>query len=88
MELTNIFDSKVFNNEYKLEWGPLVAQESRGGGGFVVAMFFEARVKEIVGKFSRLGKAVDAFSDLKIDPTVTDVFSDVVFLNEIMVNAS
>ena len=86
MALTNRLDAKVVNNDDKLEWAPLVAQEARGDGGFIVAMFFKAHAKEIIGKFSRLGKAIEAFTDLKIDPTITDVFGGVVFLNEILRN--
>ena len=40
--LTNRLDAKLVNNEDKLEWAPLVAQEARGDGGFIVAMFFKA----------------------------------------------
>ena len=37
--LTNRLDAKVVNNDDKLEWAPLVAQEVRGDGGFILAMF-------------------------------------------------
>ena len=62
------------------------APESRVGGGFVVAMFFEAHTKDIIGKFSILGKAVDSFTDIKIYPTITEVFGEILFLNEILGN--
>ena len=43
-------------------------------------------MKEIIGEFSRLGKAVDTFADLKTEPTIKDCFGEVVLLNEIMEN--
>ena len=48
--------------------------EARGGGSFIVVIFLEARAKEIISESAILRKAVDVFADLKIDPTITDVF--------------
>ena len=47
---------------------------------------FEAREKKTIGKFSRLGKAVDALADKKIDLTITDTFGEFVFINELLGN--
>ena len=58
MALTDIFNAKFANNEDKLDWAQLVIPEARGGCGFVVSMFFEDCVKEIIGKFSILGEAI------------------------------
>ena len=57
--------------------------KTRGDGSFLIAFFLEERAKYIIGKFVRLGKAIDAFADPKIEPTIADVFGEVVFLNEI-----
>ena len=51
-------------------------------------MSFKTHSKEIIGKFSILGKAVDAFADIKIDPTITGVFGEVIFVNEILGDVS
>ena len=84
MAITNIFDAKVVDHEGKMDRAPLVAPEARGGGGFVVAMFLKACAKDTIGDFTRLGKDVDAFADIKIDTTITDVFSEVLFINKKM----
>lgn len=88
MAPTDIFNAKVFYGEDKMRWVPLVAPYARSCCGFVVAMFFEVRVKEIIGEISRLGKVIDDIVDLEIDPTIPDVFSEVVFINKISGNVS
>ncbi len=44
-----ILNSKVMNDETTLDRKPLVSPKTRRGVGFVVALFFQSTVEEIVG---------------------------------------
>ncbi len=45
----HILNTKVIHDEAKLDWTPLVFPKTRGGVGFIVALFFQSTAEEIVG---------------------------------------
>ncbi len=45
----HIVNTKVIRDETKLDWTPLVSPKTRSGVGFVVALFFQSTMEEIVG---------------------------------------
>ena len=51
MTLAKKSDTKVIDNEEKLNGAPLETPEARSGGGLVVVVFFEVFAEEIVSKF-------------------------------------
>ena len=56
--------------------------ESRCGGSLVVAVFLEVCVKQIVGELASLGKAIDNFENLEIDPSIAGFVGEVIFLEK------
>ena len=53
-----------------------------GGSSLVIAGFVEALREEVVGKFSGLWKAVDAFANIEVDPTIAGFVGKSIFLDE------
>ena len=53
-----------------------------GGSSLVIAGFIEALREEVVGKFYGMCKAVDAFANIEVDPTIARFFSKAIFLDE------
>ena len=86
MMITNIFDTEVIDDEDELNRAPLVTPDTRSGGSLIVVMFIEAFVEEIVGKFSGLREAVDIFAYFEVNPTITNVFGEDVFINKFLGN--
>ena len=64
-----------------------MAPEARDGERLILSCSMEACGEEIVGKFFRLGKDIDIFTDLEIDPTATCKFMEVVFVDEFIRDA-
>ena len=62
--------------------------EARWGGILVVAVFFEAFGKEVVGEISILGEAIDTFVNLKVDPAIVVFIGEVLFLGKFIGNIS
>jgi hypothetical protein len=63
-----VLEAEVVNDEDKDEWSPIVAPESRCDGTLVVTVFGKSRGEEVVGKFTGLLEAVDAFVDFEVNP--------------------
>jgi len=80
----DIFHTKVIHNEAKLEWMPFVAPKSWHESSFVEALSNKARSEKVVGKDASLGKSVTALADFKVDPAVSILAREIVFLGELV----
>ena len=70
MLFSDIFDSKVINDEDEHDWSPLVTPQSHCGRCFIVSSFVEAGAQEIICKFTTLRESIATADDLKVDPTI------------------
>ena len=79
---SNIFYTKVINNEAELDGTPIVMPEARGGFSFIVVTFSKkAGSEEIVGQDAGLGKAIAALAKFEVDPTIAVSTRKLVFVN-------
>ena len=54
----------------------------------VIALGVEVFSEEVIGKFTSLGEAVDAFPDIEVYPTVFGKLVEVLFGNELLWDTS
>ncbi len=80
---TQVFNTKVIDNEAELDGLPFVAPETRSGSRFVVTFGLKAGAEEIVGQDACLGKTITSLANFKVDPTITILTSEIVFYNEL-----
>ena len=86
VNITNIFDTEVIDDEDKLKRAPLVTPDTRSGGGLVVVVFLKAFVEDIFGTFAVLREAADTFADFKVNPTIMNMFGEVLFIDKVLGN--
>ncbi len=79
---SNIFYTKVVNNEAELEGTPCVVPEAQHGGCFIESFSEEEGTKKIIGQDTSLGKPITAIPNFKIDPTIMVTATKVVFREE------
>jgi hypothetical protein len=79
---SNIFYTKVINNEAELDGTPFMTPEARGGFCFIVSFCKKAGLEEIIGQNAGLGKAVAALANFEVDPTIAVSTRKLVFVNE------
>ncbi len=77
----HVFNTKVIDNEAELDGSPFVAPETRSGSRFVVTFSLEVGAKEILGQDACLGKTITSLANFKVDPTITILTGEVVFMN-------
>ncbi len=80
----DVFDTKVIHNEAKLEWMPLMVPKSRHGNSFVEALSNKAQLEKVIGKDASLGKSVTALLNFKVDPAISVLAQEIVFLDELV----
>jgi hypothetical protein len=80
----NVFDTKVIHDEAKLEWAPFMAPRSRRGSSIVEALSKEVRLEKVIGKDASLGKSITALANFKLDPAVSILAQEIVFLDELV----
>jgi hypothetical protein len=80
----NVFDPKVIHDEAKLEWLPFMVPKSWHGSSFVEALSNEAQLEKIIGKEAILGKSVTSLANFKVDPAVSVLAQEIVFLDELV----
>ena len=88
MTLAIIFGTEVVGGEDELNPAPLVTPETRSGGGLVLVVCFKAFAEEIFSKFYRLREAVDTLAYFEVNPTITTVFGEVVFIDKVLGNVN
>ena len=82
---SHVFDTKVINNEAKLDEMPFVAPETRSGSRFVVAFGLKAGAKdEILGQDAHLGKTITSSADFEVDPPIPILTNEIVFFDELL----
>jgi hypothetical protein len=79
---SNIFYTKVINNEAELEGTPFVVPEAWHGGCFIDSFSDKGGTKKIIGKDTSLGKPITAPPNFKIDPAIAVTANKVVFRDE------
>jgi hypothetical protein len=79
---SNVFDTKVVNDQAKLDGMPFVVPKSRHGGSFVVTFSKEVQPQKIVGKDAGLKKTATALANFKVNPTIAVSTQEVVFQDE------
>ena len=79
-----LFNAEVIHDEDEHDEMPFVMPKAEGCIELVVAHIVEACFEELVGKDACLGKAVDAFDYLEVDPTVVDMVHEIVFINKLL----
>jgi hypothetical protein len=79
---SNIFYTKVVNDEAELEGTPFVAPEAQHGGSFIESFSEEAGTKKIIGQDTSLGKPITALPNFKIDLAFAITATEVVFREE------
>jgi len=79
---SNIFYSKVINNEAELDGTPFVAPEARGGFHLVVTFNKKARSEEIIGKDASLGQTITTLANFVVDPTIAVRTCKLVFFHK------
>ena len=67
-----------------MEWTPFVAPKSWRGSSFVEALSNKAQSEKVIGKDASLGKSVTAFADFKVDPAISVLAQEIVFLDELV----
>ncbi len=80
----DVFDTKVIQDEAKLEWTPFMAPKSRHGSSFVEALSNEAQSEKVICKDASLGKSVTALANFKVDPAASVSAQEIVFLDELI----
>jgi hypothetical protein len=79
---SDIFYSKVINNEAELDGMPFVAPEARGGFHLVVTFNKKAGSEEIIGEDASLGQTITTLANFKVDPTIAVHTCKLVFFHE------
>jgi hypothetical protein len=79
---SNIFYTKVVDDEAELEGTPFVTLEAQRGGCFIESFSKEVGTKKIIGKDTSLGKPITALPNFKIDPAFMVTATKVVFREE------
>ena len=62
--LSDIFDTKVINEQEKHNRSPLVAPQASSGGALVVAVLLETFFEESVGQGPRLWETINAVANI------------------------
>jgi hypothetical protein len=81
---SDVFDTKVINDEAELEWTPFVAPKTLSGSSFVEALSNEVQLEKVIGKDASLGKSVTALANFKVDPAISVLAQEVVFLDQLI----
>ena len=84
MLVTNIFDSKVIDNEDKHDRYPGVSPQARGGGCLIAPSFVEAGAKEIICQFSTLQETIAPSDNLKVHPPTVSVVGETILINKFL----
>ena len=84
MEFTNVFNTEVIGNEDKNNWASSVVPENGSCGRFIVTGFVEAFADNNIHHFSSLFQARASSGFFEIDPYISGVSSEVVFVNELL----
>ena len=82
--LVNIFSTKFVHYEVESGGSTFVVPEAVGGEFVIVSCSVELFGEEIVGKLSRLGKAIDTFPNFEMYPPVLCEIMEVVFVDELL----
>ena len=81
--LSDIFDTKVINEQEKHNRLPLVAPQASSGGALVVAVLLETFFEESVGQGPRLWDTINAVTNIKVNPAIgMDVVHEAVLVDE------
>ena len=65
--LSDIFDTKVIDEQAEHNRAQLVAPQTTGGGALVVSVLLEAFFEENVGQGSRLWETINAVANLEVN---------------------
>ena len=84
MAFLSELDSEVIHNEDEDYWAPGVPPEAGCDYALVVSVFTQSGGEEVVGQFSGLFEAVDAFVDLEVNPVAVRKSGEVIFITKFL----
>ncbi len=88
MSAFGVLDAEVINYEDKHDRPPFMTPKAGGSCTLEVSVHFQALGEQVIGQFSGLFEAIDAFCDFKVDVAIVCKVVEAIFLNEFFGNIS